>query len=144
MTSSVFPDINVWLALTSSGHFQHSQARRWFEALDESSEIFFCRHSQMGLLRLLTTASVMGAEVKTQRQAWRLYDAYIESGSAKLAKEPEALEEVFRAHSRLSSASPKDWGDSYLVAFSQTAGLRLVTFDRSLASRVRGALLLEP
>lgn len=143
MTSSVFPDINVWLALTSSGHFQHGQSRRWFEALDESSELFFCRHTQMGLLRLLTTASVMGDKVKTQRQAWRVYDAFIESGSAKLAKEPEDIEEVFRAHSRLPSASPKAWADAYLCAFAEAAGMTLITFDQALHRKTSCSLLLR-
>ena len=46
------------------------------------------------------------------------------------------------ARSMADSVSPKMWMDAYLAAFAETAGLTLVTFDRALAGKVKGAMLL--
>jgi predicted nucleic acid-binding protein len=40
-------------------------------------------------------------------------------------------------------ASPKDWADAYLAAFSTGIGGQLVTFDHALARKVKGAILLH-
>ena len=69
-TTSLFPDINVWVALTYEGHVHHSTAATWFTQLPPHVTLAFCRFTQLGLLRLLTTAVVMGDEVMTQPQAW--------------------------------------------------------------------------
>jgi predicted nucleic acid-binding protein len=69
-TTSLFPDINVWVALTYEGHVHHTAAAAWFAELPSDLTLAFCRFTQLGLLRLLTSASVMGDEVMTQPQAW--------------------------------------------------------------------------
>jgi uncharacterized protein len=75
--SFLFPDVNVWLALTYEGHVHHIAAKRWFEPLDDEVRLFFCRVTQLGLLRLLTTEAVMGgAEVLSQSAAWSAYDGW--------------------------------------------------------------------
>ena len=68
------PDANVWLALAWSGHAGHPVARAWWDSAAPNS-ICFCRVSQMALLRLLTNASVLGKDSKTQAEAWKIYDA---------------------------------------------------------------------
>ncbi|CAN5542064.1 type II toxin-antitoxin system VapC family toxin [soil metagenome] len=141
MTSLVFPDINVWLALNYSHHAHHERSNLWFESLDHNAELIFCRFTQMGLLRLLTTSAVMGAEVKTQRQAWRMYDVLLRDG-VRFMQEPRTLDESFRSLARLNSASPKDWADLYLAAFAAESGAGLVTFDKALAKHAVGAVLL--
>ena len=140
MTSLVFPDINVWLALASSIHTHHRQAARWYESLGDE-ELIFCRFTQLGLLRLLTTAAVMGSEVLTQRQAWHVYDTFLNDGGARFRQEPRTLEDSFRRLSRNPSASPKDWADSYLAAFALETGARLITFDQALAAKVEGSIV---
>jgi len=142
MTLSAFPDINVWIALAFAGHAQHVAAREWFYSLDDSDELVFCRFTQMGFLRLLTLPPVMGSSVKTQREAWREYDAFLLDGNALLMAEPVGFEASFRGLSNLDSSSPQHWGDSYLSAFAQQTGMRLVTFDKALAARTRDAILL--
>ncbi|MCU1321961.1 MAG: hypothetical protein JWM43_1610 [Acidobacteriaceae bacterium] len=141
MTSLVFPDINVWLALNFSHHIHHERSNLWFESLDQNAELIFCRFTQMGLLRLLTTTAVMGAEVKTQRQAWRMYDLLLRDG-VRFMQEPRTLDESFRSLARLNTASPKDWADSYLAAFAAESGAGLVTFDKALAKHAEGSILL--
>ncbi len=141
MTSLVFPDINVWLALASSLHVHHQQAKRWYGSL-EDEDLVFCRFTQLGLLRLLTTQAVMGTATLTQRQAWHVYDAFLEDGGSRFLYEPRTLEDSFRTLSQRSSASPKDWADSYLAAFAHEIGAKLITFDKVLAARSKGAIVL--
>ena len=74
-TSFLFPDVNVWLALSYQRHVHHPAAKAWFERLDENARLCFCRFTQLGLLRLLTTDAVMGEDkVLSQAEAWRAYD----------------------------------------------------------------------
>ena len=136
----VFPDVNVWLALASSRHIHHAAAKRWFESLEDEEPIF-CRLTQIGLLRLLTTRAVMGVDVMTQRQAWSVYDTFLSDGGARFVYETRTVEDSFRGLSRLGTASPKDWADSYLAAFALETGVQLITFDKALGARVKGALV---
>lgn len=140
MTSLVFPDVNVWLALATPGHVHNKQAKRWFETLNQE-DLAFCRFTQLGLLRLLTTIAVMGPDVLTQRQAWLVYDAFLKDSGATFLHEPRTLEQSFRSLSRQSSASPKDWADSYLAAFALETGATLITFDKALASKVKNSVI---
>jgi uncharacterized protein len=142
-TLSVFPDLNVWVALSYSRHAHHLHAVEWLRGAGEI-RLFFCRFTQLGYLRLLTTEAVMGKDTLTQVQAWREYDAWLESNIAALITEPVQLEENFRSFTRRPRSSPKEWADTYLAAFAMAAGLRLVTFDQALSSRAGDAILLRP
>jgi hypothetical protein len=51
--------------------------------------------------------------------------------------EPSAIEESSREFSRNKRPAPKDWAESYLVAFANVAGLRVVTFDQAPALKGR-------
>ena len=137
-----FPDINVWLALTFRRHVHHAIARRWLNSETEA-DLFFCRLTQLGLLRLLSTTSIMGDQVCSQVAAWTIYDGWLESGRAMFLDEPPAIGQTFRVISSSGRPAPKDWTDSYLAAFAQTSGLRLVTFDRALGQKTQDSILLE-
>ena len=141
MNTSNFLDANVWLALLWSRHAHSGKARQWF---DRSSEerFFFCRFTQLTVLRLLTTETIMGRDVRSMSQAWDLWDQVCADGRIAFLSEPEDLEGEFRARSRLSSPSPKLWADAYLLAFTIVAGVKLVTLDRALRSRSADVLVL--
>lgn len=141
-TLLIFPDVNVWLALTVSGHVHFPRAWQWYHSLDDSEILHFCRITQMGLLRLLTTGSVMGKSTHCQAEAWKVYDRWLHEESAQFLDEPATLEAAFRSSTEDRQSSPKHWTDAYLAAFAQTAGLTLVTFDRALAGKAKGAVLL--
>jgi uncharacterized protein len=132
MRSSHFPDVNVWLALTHGRHVHHNSAALWFESAGGSS-LFFCRFTQMGLLRLLTNPQVMGEETMTQRSAWTAYQRWFEDGRVAFMPEPAAadFERLFQTASLRERPATKLWADAYLAAFARIAGLNLVTFDRS-------------
>ena len=139
----LLPDINVWMALANSAHVHHVPAKAWFDSLDLEEELVFCRFTQLGLLRLLTQTAAMGNRVKTQRQAWLIYDRFMAAGHMLLAQEPRSLDENFRRLASLDSVSPRDWADSYLAAFTDAGGITLITFDKALAQKARNAKLLS-
>ena len=128
-----FLDANVWLALLWSRHVHSERAGAWFERSSEEKFIF-CRITQITVLRLLTTPTVMGSDVKTMPEAWALWDKVCADDRVALLVEPEAIEPEFRRFSAARSSSPKVWADAYLAAFAAVAGLKLVTFDRGLRS----------
>ena len=85
----------------------------------------------------------MRQEVLTQLQCWRIYDQWLSTGQVAWVDEPRGLEAELRALTAGATSSPKTWMDAYLAAFSDAAGLQLVTFDRALAGKVKGAVLLS-
>jgi uncharacterized protein len=144
-TSFLFPDINVWIALTVERHIHHTRAIKWFESIGGSGRLFFCRFTQLGLLRLLTLEAVMGpSEVMPQVEAWKTYDRWQQDERIGFLDEPPETEAAFRGLTQSGQAAPKDWADSYLAAFALVAQLTLVTFDRDFASKASQLILLKP
>ena len=141
MNTLNFLDANVWLALLWGRHTHSERAREWLEKFPEE-KFFFCRFTQLTVLRILTSAAVMGNDVRKTPEAWELWDQVCADDRVAYLCEPEAIEPEFRRQSRLSSSSPKVWADSYLLAFKTVAGLKLVTFDRALRSRGCEVLVL--
>ncbi|MGA2858594.1 MAG: TA system VapC family ribonuclease toxin [Candidatus Sulfotelmatobacter sp.] len=141
MNTLNFLDANVWLALLWSRHVHSERARRWFEQVGDQ-QFFFCRFTQLTVLRLLTTERIMGKDTKTMSEAWNLWDRIWADSRIVFLPEPDDLEKDFRSRSRLPSPSPKVWADAYLLAFASVAGLKLVTFDRALESRAADVLVL--
>lgn len=141
--SFLFPDVNVWLALTYERHVHHTIAHDWFDDVESRSRLFFCRFTQLGLLRLLSTDAVMGDEVMNQSEAWRAYDRWLQDDRVDFLDEPAGLERRFRSATQPRHPAPKDWADSYLIAFAGVAQLTLVTFDRALRTKARPLDLLS-
>jgi toxin-antitoxin system PIN domain toxin len=133
MTSSSFPDVNVWLALASPEHTGRESALNWWDAQEEP--ILFSRITQMGLLRLLTMAAPMNGKPLQMKQAWKVYDEFLSDERVVFAPEPATIENRFRVNSKGAQASPKLWTDAYLLAFAAEAGAGIVTFDQALAAR---------
>lgn len=142
MTSSVFPDVNVWLALSSPDHQHSPRAWSWYTELPDDAVLYFCRFTQLGLLRLLTTQAVMGPGTLSQAEAWAAFDRWMEEGGAAFALESPAIERPFRCRTPAEQASPKDWADAYLAAFAESAQFTLVTFDKALAKKSENTVLL--
>lgn len=142
MNSQLLPDVNVWVAMHHQIHSHHQIVLEWFNALATECALVFCRQTQMGFFRLLTTDSVMGDEVLSQRQCWTLYHQWISGGKAKLRPEPEGAGQSFEQRTSKDAVSPKEWMDAYLAAFAEAGNLTLVTMDRALAAKAKGAVLL--
>ena len=133
------PDINVWLALATHEHAHHTQAKRWWRQHDGS--IAFVRPSQLGFLRLITTAAAMDGKPLTVDEAWRVYDGFFDDDRVTFVPEPPDAEKRFRERAAGRTASPKVWADAWMLAHANAAGGMLVTFDKALATRGAYCLL---
>jgi toxin-antitoxin system PIN domain toxin len=139
MTLLSFPDVNVWLALASHEHVHSAIARRWWNS--SSGQIAFCRLSQLGLLRLLTTAVVMGNKPLSFDAAWRVYDSLLADDRVVFSPEHSRVDSFFRTNTTGPASAPKVWADAWLLAVAEAAGGVLVTFDKALAARGAHCLL---
>ncbi len=133
-------DVNVLVALCYDLHEHHLKALNWINQQDELKAVL-CRNTQLGLLRLLTNQSVMGADVCTQERAWEVYDQLAHDGRFEFYAEPDGLEPLWRQYTMSSQVSLKKWQDAYLAAFARAAKLRLVTFDKGFR-RLEGLQLV--
>lgn len=132
--TSYFPDLNVWIALSVLVHPHNGQAWEWMKRLAPDDRLIFSRYTQIGLLRLLTNTAVMGDQTLTLRQAWAVYDRWLEDPRVEFCPEPLQVEESFRLSTEPhASKAASNWvGDCWLLAFAQASHSRLVTFDRAL------------
>jgi toxin-antitoxin system PIN domain toxin len=128
------PDINVWMAIAIESHAHHAEARAWVER-SEADTLAFCRVTEMGLLRLLTNGSVLGKDVLTPEQAWRVRDGLSEDDRVVFLPEPADFDRYWRECSEGRKGGANFWSDAYLVAFSEAAECRLVTFAGRLGRR---------
>ena len=76
----VLADVNIWLATLVEQHPHHAQAIHWWrnDLLPEHGTVYFCRVTQLGLLRLLTNTTVMGPSCRTCGQAWSNYERLVQ------------------------------------------------------------------
>jgi toxin-antitoxin system PIN domain toxin len=128
------PDVNIWLALALSGHSHHKAARSWLDAQEAASSIFFCRATQQGLLRLLSTAEVMtcyGIPPLSNCEAWGVMESFMEDDRIAFANEPADVGEVWKNLAIRDTHSPKLWMDAWLAAYAIASGFELVTTDKA-------------
>ena len=141
MSSLSFPDMNVWLALATAEHIHSALAKNWWKS--EDGAIAFCRLTQLGFLRLMTTAAAMDGKPLTIAEAWRVYDRLYDDDRVTFVAEPVEVEKRFREKAVGRTASPKVWADAWLLATAQEAGGVLVTLDKALAGRGARCLLAK-
>jgi len=68
---TLLPDVNLLLALVFERHFHHTQAKAWFDSLQDA-QCHICRMTQQGLLLLATNPRVMQEDAVTLSDAWAL------------------------------------------------------------------------
>jgi len=113
-------------------HVHHSSVMSWLEGIDGLA--YFCRHTQLGFLRLITHPSVRKGDVKSQKEAWQAYDTTLRDERIWYRDEPDRdqLSETLRGLTSAGYPLSNQWPDAYFAAFARVAGLTLVTFDRAL------------
>lgn len=121
-------DVNVWLAVATERHEHHGVARAWLFSLGEEGAAF-CRITQMGFLRLLTSPAAMGQDAVGAMEAWRHYTSLRNDWRVTFASEPAGLEQVWMALLRAAPGA-RFWTDAYLAAFAIAHGYTLVSFDQ--------------
>lgn len=130
-------DTSVWLGLAFTTHPLHAPAEAAFVAASAAKPAAFCRATQQSVLRLLTTASMVGpfgVPPATNHEALSILDNWLGSASVAYREETPGLFPRWRALADLTSASPKRWMDAYLAAFAIEAGLDFVTGDGAFAA----------
>ena len=137
--TSFFPDLNVWIALSVSGHSHSVEAWTWFESLPTAARLIFCRYTQVGLLRLLTSQAAMREETLTVKQAWAVYDRWLNDPRIEFHPEPNGLDAAFRQATVpfYGHRAAKSIGDCFLLAHAIESGAPLVTFDQALLALAR-------
>jgi toxin-antitoxin system PIN domain toxin len=132
--TSYFPDVNVWIALSVSGHPHSVHAWKWVALLLAEDRILFSQYTQLGLLRLLTNNVVMGHQLLTLGDAWAVYDQWLADPRIEFCSDPKQVEQSFRLFTAPFASKPASkWvGDCWLLAFAQATHSRLVTFDQAL------------
>lgn len=107
--------------------------------LPGEAKLILCRYTQIGLLRLLTNSVIMGEETLTVRQAWNVYDGWINDPRIEFHPESRGLDATFReATAAFAARQASKWiGDCYLLAFAKESQASLVTFDKALLGAAR-------
>ncbi len=140
--AGILADVNLWLATVLERHPHHVAAVDWWrrQVLPNGARVHFCRITQLGLLRLLTNAQVMGSSRRTPAQAWEDYGRLLIQPPVGFLTEPRGLDPLFKQLSEGRGPSPALWTDAYLAAFAIAADLRFASFDRGFR-RFRGLRL---
>ena len=89
-------DVNCLLAFCYDRDVHHPDALTWLDSQDELS-VVICRNTQLGLLRLLTNASVLVKDVCNLKQAWAIYDTLMGDERFGFSAEPMDLEQQLRS-----------------------------------------------
>ena len=129
----MLPDLNVWFALCIPQHVHHRSVLSWFMKA-EHEKVVFCRSTQQGLLRLLTTRAItgpFGLVPFSNRQAISRINAIMEDERIAFVEEPAHLWEQWLHFADSRHASPKLWMDAHLAAFAHSGGYQLVTLDKA-------------
>lgn len=129
--NSILADVNVWLATLVEQHPHHEAATRWWrgEVLSEGERVSFCRVTQLGLLRLLSSERVMGPARMNHSEAWAAVRGVVAQENVDVLNEPAGLDERLAGLCRRRGSSPGFWSDAYLAAFALAGRHRLATFD---------------
>ena len=126
------PDVNVLLAASRADHPHHPVARHWLErataTADRGGSLFVLPMVIAGFLRLATNPKIFANPTPPDAAA-----AFIDSflclpgvELADLGREWPSLRRLVHQHQLTANDVP----DAWIAAAVQTAGTRLVTFDR--------------
>ncbi len=128
----ILADVNVWLATLVAEHPHHEAAHRWWrtEVLPDADHVAFCRLTQLGLLRLLSSERVMGAQRMDHALAWTTCRNVAAQKNVDVLDEPAGLDTHLANLCTRRGSSPSFWSDAYLAAFALAGRHRVATFDR--------------
>ena len=120
--------MNFWLALAAPEHIHAMAARHCWAS--ENGFMAFSRFTQIGFLRLMTTAAAMDRKPSSMAEAWKVHDRVFDDDRVAFP-EPPGAEPYFREYANGGSVSPKVWADAWLLAFARAAeGRGPATGDR--------------
>jgi toxin-antitoxin system PIN domain toxin len=130
------PDVNIWFASSVRSHPHHKAAMRWLDRQEAPASLLFCRATQQGYLRLITTSAVMKVyelDPASNRMAWERFEELLNDPRISFSPEPPGLEETWKSLALRKTPSPKLWMDAYLAAFAIRSGFQLVSADKAFS-----------
>ena len=91
-TAGDLPDVNVWFSLMASHHEHHAVARHYWTQ-QAAPAVWFCRITQIGMMRLLGQQRVMGmGNARKPRDAWDTAQSLLAHPGVGLCTEPPAVD----------------------------------------------------
>lgn len=130
------PDINVWLALAVQEHPHHLAAKRYWDGVQANDmagrNIWFCRVTMLGLVRLLCQPKVVGSGALNLVQALAVYQQFRAVPGVNLLADAAGCDEALSklVTGNASALPARLWTDAYLASAAQSSGARLVSFDQ--------------
>lgn len=131
-TAGDLPDVNVWLSLSAPLHIHYAPASVYWQTA-AAPRVWFCRHSALGLKRLLGTRSVMNAQMQSTAQCFASWQTWLRLPEVGMLADPPQVDIELDRLAQQTAWPGKMWSDAYLAAFAIAANLRLVSFDRDFA-----------
>jgi len=145
------PDLNVWLALVVAEHPHHAAARRYWDETRlgpavVGPQVWFCRSTMLGLVRLLSQPKVMGDGALALGEAHAIYLQLRRTSGVGFVPDTEVADAPLSQRLALAPGLPaRLWTDAWLSATADAAGLRLVSFDADFERLAPARLLrLQP
>jgi predicted nucleic acid-binding protein len=141
-----FLDVNVWVVLASPEHKHHKHALSYWAAVQQANrQVWFCRTTMLGMVRLLSQRAMKGDHVLKLQAAYALYREFL--GLPFVHWLPETVSRSKQIDSQmfklLGDIPSRMSTDAYLAAVAQSTGLRMVTFDADFKRfDLEGLLLL--
>jgi toxin-antitoxin system PIN domain toxin len=123
-------DVSVLLSLLDERHKAHSKVSAWFDDLPEGSRLLVCRVAQLGLIRLITSDSVMQGEALTLREAWAFYGVFLRDPSVSFVDEPAELQARWFQFCLPFGKATKRVTDAYFAGFAVAGKYALATLDK--------------
>lgn len=105
-------------------------AAYWQQVLAQGGQLWFCRVTWLGLLRLLCQPRVMGEGALTLAGAWQVVQDFRAVPGVGLLAEPSGCDtHLARLLQREPPLPHRMATDAYLAAVAQAGNLRMVSFD---------------
>ncbi len=87
----------------------------------------------LGMVRVLSSIRVDGAEAMDPGVAWGIYCKWRSDPSVTFVHEPAGTQEILSEIVAQDLIRARFWPDAYLAAFALAGNLRLVSFDSDFA-----------
>jgi toxin-antitoxin system PIN domain toxin len=140
-------DTNTWIALAIETHPHHGVARAWYDqAFLTDGDLVFCLPTELGFVRLITQATVMGRcgiVPLSNAEAAEFLNSLYHDPAVSRAGEPLAMRALWLRLADRPNAAPNVWMDAYLAAFAITLGAEMVTFDKGFHVYKHAGLALQ-
>ncbi len=144
--SACLADVNVWVAAAFPAHPAHHNAQAVLLRATPAAPALFCRATQQGFLRLVSTPAIFTAYQSveiTNRDAVTALAAFQALPQVDLIDEPAGVKALWWRLAGLEEAAPKRWMDAYLAAFAIGSSLRMITLDRDFQQFLAAGLDLD-